>query len=91
MPHAEFLRLLQLVDANRKAVGRESMEIADADVETAQEIDDRAVAHPATEDQSAHNVIDCPECQSIKTDRAMLREKLFSQGQNFPMEVWQEL
>ena len=90
MAHGEFLRLLQLVDASRKATGRDSMEIRDADVATADEIDNRASSHRVQSEGREHDGLQCPECQHIRSEDALLREKLFSQGQDFPMDVWQD-
>lgn len=87
MAHAEFLRLLQIVDAGRKVVGRTSMEIADGDVDTAEEIDNRASQHLGAVTASAHEVLTCPECQSIRAERGNLRLKMQSQHQDLPLEV----
>ena len=90
MPHGEFLRLLQLVDVNRKATDRDSMEIQNIDVETAVEIDNRAASHQEATKEIGCAGIDCPECRSIRADDAMLWEKLHAQGQDFPMQVWDD-
>lgn len=85
--HGAFLELMQLVDAGRKVIGRESMEIKDEDVERAKGIDGIARSHQAEvvhEDRESHL---CPTCRSIHQDRVMLREKLHSQGQDFPIEL----
>lgn len=80
-----FLELMQLVDAGRKVRQRDSMDIRDEDVERAKAIDgvDRAHAMEVIgEDHESHL---CPACRSIHQDRVMLREKMHSQGQDFPL------
>ena len=80
-----FLELMQLVDAGRKVRGRESMEIQDEDVDGAKVIDLAAKAHVAESGDSAHEAHLCLACRSIHDDRVNLREKLRSQGQEFPL------
>ena len=87
MAHAEFLRLLQMVDAGRAVVGRETLQILDGDVVTAEEIDNRASQHSQTCDPSTHVCLTCPECQHIRTERGNLRLKMQSQHQDLPLEV----
>jgi len=80
-----FLELNQLVDAGRKVRGQDSMDIADEDVARAKEIDEMAVALFFDLMGDGHDPSFCPGCQSIHQGRVMLREKLRSQGQEFPM------
>lgn len=82
-----FLELMQIVDAVRKVVGRDSMEIKDEDVTRAKEIDLAETAHEAGTEGPDHDSLLCPTCQGLRQNRAMLREKLHSQGQDFPSGV----
>lgn len=85
--HGAFLELVQLVDAGRKVRGRDSMDIRDEDVARAKGIDGVARAHAAEVLSTDHEEHLCPTCRSIHQDRVMLREKLHSQGQDFPIEL----
>ena len=85
--HGVFLELMQLVDAGRKVRGRDSLEIRDEDVERAKGIDGVARAHEMEVVGTDHESHLCPTCRSIHQDRVMLREKLHSQGQDFPIEL----
>lgn len=79
-----FLELVQLVEAGRKVRGRDSLDILDEDVERAKDIDLVASGHNAEAEAPSHRHHLCPQCQSIHQDRVNLREKMRSQGQEFP-------
>lgn len=83
----EFLVLVQLVDAGRKARGQDSLEVRDEDVEAAKVIDGMERTHSVDHGTEGHDGISCPTCQTVHHERAMLREKLYSQGQTFPLGV----
>lgn len=82
-----FLELMQLVDAGRKARGLDSMEIRDEDVERAQELDRASRAHAAEDLGTGHESHLCVPCRDIHQGQVLLREKLHSQGQDFPLEL----
>ena len=88
MEHGEFLKLVQLVDANRKAADLTVLDVRDEDVEKAIEIDGRASSHTVETEGEIHETAFCPTCQGIGQDRAMLLAKLHSQGVDFPVDVW---
>lgn len=85
--HGAFLELMQLVDAGRKVRGRDSMEIADADVVQAKAIDRMVRAHDSEIVGTDHDGSLCPTCAELRRDRVMFRLKLESQGQDFPVEL----
>lgn len=85
--HGVFLELMQLVDAGRKVRGKDSMEIRDEDVERAKNLDGEARAHAAEVFGTDHDSHLCEKCRVLHSGRVMLREKLHSQGQDFPIEL----
>ena len=88
MPNAEFLRMVQLVDAIRAVVGRDTLQIDDLDVDKAQVMDDRAASHLADVGGDAHDCASCRDCTDIGFDRSMHRENLRLRGKDFSPEVF---
>lgn len=88
MLHGEFLRLLQMTEAGRKVERRDSIEILDADVAKAQELDEMQTAHLDEVGQTGHDDLGCAECAKVSGGRVEQRENLHSRGVDFPAEVF---
>lgn len=86
--HGEFLRLLQMTEAGRKAEGRGSIEISDADVTKAQGLDEHMSAHLEAVGGAGHEALECAECAKVSGGVVELREGLHSRGVDFPVEVF---
>ncbi len=86
--HAEFLRLLQMVEAGRKCEGRECIDILDADVSKAQELDDSERLHMEFVDGADHDGLGCVLCAVVSGGRVEQRESLHVRGIDFPVEVF---
>lgn len=84
----EFLRLLQMAEAGRKAEGRDHLEILDTDVSKAQELDGMQTAHLGEVGEAGHDGLSCAECAKVSRGRVEQRESLHVRGVSFPVEVF---
>ena len=87
MPHAEFLKLLQMTEAGRKCEGRECLDILDGDVAKALVLDEIERAHQGEVGQIGHDDLSCAECAKVAGSRVELRESLHTRGVDFPVDV----
>lgn len=86
--HGEFLRLLQMTEAGRKCDGQECIVILDADVSTAQGLDDSERTHLEGVGESDHDGLSCPECVAVSDGKIVQRESLHARHIDFPTEVF---
>lgn len=87
MAHGEFLRLLQMTETGRKVDRQDSIEILDADVAKAQELDEMERTHLEVVGEASHDGLSCVECVKVSGGRVEQRESLHSRGVDFPVEV----
>lgn len=85
MPHNEFLRLLQTVEANRRCEGKDCIGITDAHVANADEIEANRLHHLLSADSGLHPRDTCEGCSEIQGKVIALRETLHSEGIDFPV------
>ena len=89
MPHAEFLKLVQMVDANRKVAGQDVLDVRDEDVTAMEQADALEVDHLARVAFIAHEALECAECAAVRVLRAARREILHARNVDFPFDVWE--
>lgn len=90
MAHEEFLKLVQMVDALDRVLGREVNAVIDDDVVRAGVADRRALDHAVEALASEHEEMMCAECSGIRQMRAALWETLHARGVDFAPDVWEE-
>jgi len=80
MSEHAFLTLLQMTEAERKCEGKECLEIQDENLAAARVLDHERVAHGAC----GVGAMGCDVCRMIDAQRIALRERLHTQGVDFP-------
>ena len=87
MPHGEFLRLLQAVEASRKCEGKDCLDITDVHVALASQMDSSRLHHLSADGGHAERTENCEGCENIRQQEIALRETMHSQGVDFPVGV----
>lgn len=85
--NSEFLKLLQMVEAGRKCEGKACIEVVDAEVEIAKEIDALEDGHRADQTLESHLEWECVQCLALNKKIIELRESLHNRGIDFPEEI----
>lgn len=77
-----------MVEAGRKVDRQDHIEVLDADVSKAQELDEMEKAHLDVASGPGCDGLDCAECAKVSGGRVEQRENLHSRGVDFPVEVF---
>lgn len=85
MAHAQFLRLLQAVEAQRRCEGKDCLAITEDIVAFAERTDIERNTHALSECDVEGLASACVRCAEIGRKEIALRETLHSQGVDFPV------
>lgn len=87
MSHGEFMKILQAVEALRRAVGEDNMPVSDGAVARASALDDEVTAHKRDQAGSLCGGVTCPECMDHRLQAQGNALRLANEGVVIPEVV----